>query len=123
MFDEKQDAIEQMVHRVYPDVVVVFDLSRRAKRLLGRCCTIDRTMKFYRPLFKYTLESCLHCALHEVAHLMQYEISGRSSHNAEFVDIKNMLIADYGNDAIMQAKWNRQNSYSKYTLDKEQIGE
>lgn len=118
MFGDKQAAITQMIHQIYPDMVITFDLSRRAKRLFARCYTHNQTIKFYRPLFKYTMESCLHCALHEIAHFIQHEINGRTSHNAEFVDIKNMLIADYGNNAILRAKTNKQNSFSKYILDR-----
>lgn len=123
MFYVKQDAIRRLVHQIYPDVEVVFDMSKRAKRSLARCYgsfSGKGRFIFYRPLFKYTLDSCLHCAFHEIAHLMQIEMVGETKHNAEFLNIKNMLIADYGSESIMQAKTNKQNGYSCYILDKEQ---
>jgi len=116
-YEAKQDAIRLLIRRIYPDVVVTFDLSRRAKQLFAQCYYYKKRITFYRPLFKYTIDSCLHCALHEIAHLMQYEITGKSSHNIEFAKIKDMLIEDYGNNSIMQSKTNRQKSYSKYILD------
>jgi len=116
---EKQDAIVEIVNLLCPDFTVAFDMSRRAKRLFGQVWHDDKKMKFYRPLFRYTIAACRRCALHEVAHALQEEISGYSRHDKQFGEILDMLIEDYGTPAIALAKKNTKLSSSKYEYDRD----
>ena len=117
--EKKQDAIRNIIQRLCPDWSVKFDMSNRAKHLLGKCSYTRTRLTFYRPLFRYTLESCLHCALHEIAHVYQKAISGYSQHDKQFVEILNMLIADYGTEEVAWSKMNRRSvATTTYTRDR-----
>lgn len=114
---QKQIAMEILIHRIYPDLELQFRTTRRAKRVFGTCYWWRNLLRFHRPLWKYDLNSCLYCALHEVAHFMQQEISGYTRHDSQFKEILDMLIEDYGNEDIKRAKTNTQLAHSSYTLD------
>ena len=117
---QKQAAIIKVVDLLYPDFTVAFDMSRRAKRLFGQVWHDDKIMKFYRPLFMHTIAACLRCALHEMAHIFQYQISGYSRHDKQFGNILDMLIEDYGSVAIANSKKNHNKlSASVYEVEKD----
>jgi predicted SprT family Zn-dependent metalloprotease len=114
----KQAAMRKLIGQICPEIEVKFDMSRRAKTLFGVANYFTGVIKFYRPLFAYTLDSCLHCAIHEAAHIMQEAISGYSKHDAQFQDIVKMLIEDYGTPAIAKAKKNHKLASSIYEYDR-----
>ena len=114
----KQAAIKALIKKIYPEVTVQFDMSNRTKRRYATCWPAIKRIKFYKPLFAYDLNSCLHCALHEIAHLMQWEMTGRTAHNRGFAEIKDMLISDYGSKEICKSKKNKQRAWSVYSLDR-----
>lgn len=114
----KQKAIRDIVTQLCPGWEVKFDMSGRAKSLLGKCSPFRTRMTFYRPLFEYTIASCLHCAFHEIAHMFQRAMSGYSRHDEQFREILYMLIEDYGTEEVARSKQNRRAlSTSKYTKD------
>lgn len=116
---EKQVAIIKLVDQLYPNFTVEFDMSQRTKRLFGQVWYTPKLIKFYRPLFRFTIAACLRCALHEMAHIMQYEISGYSRHDKQFGDILDMLIEDYGSVEIAAAKKNKDSlAQSIYEYDR-----
>jgi len=115
----KQAEMTKLIHSIYPDMEIQYSISRRAKRVLGTCYWWKNLLRFHRPLWKYDLFSCLYCALHEVAHYMQREISGYTKHDFQFREILDMLIEDYGNEDIRKAKKNTALSWSDYSLDPE----
>lgn len=114
----KQAAMRKLVHQIYPNAEVVFDMSRRCTRTLATAYYHRNLIRFNRPLFEFNLASCLRCALHEVAHFMQHEISGYSRHDKQFKEILEMLIEDYGDKGIAAAKKNNNSiACSTYTVD------
>ena len=116
---QKQIAMELLIHSIYPDMEIQFRMSRRATRVLGTCYWWKNMLRFHRPLWKYDLNSCLYCALHEVAHFMQQEIFGDTRHNSKFRDILDMLLEDYGSEDIRKSNTSTALSYSFYTFDPE----
>lgn len=116
--EKKQEAIRDIVMRLCDGWEVKFDMSRRAKTLLGKCSYMRKRLTFYRPLFEYNLASCIHCALHEVAHQFQKAMCGYSRHDEQFREILNMLIEDYGTEEVACSKKNKRAlSYNNYTKD------
>jgi len=116
----KQAVMRKKIQEIAPEVTVVFNTTKKAKKLLGTMFCADKIVKFYRPLFKYNLDSCLHCVYHELAHYYQWQISGYTQHDKQFEDIKDMLIADYGTKQIKAAnKSKKSKRYSYYMLDNE----
>ncbi len=104
------------------DSGVSLKFSNRGKRLLGTANMLTRSITLYKPLFAKTLDSCLHCLFHELAHIFQYEMSGRMGHDKQFVEIKDMLIEDYGTLAIAKSNHSTKASLSQYDIDSNSDG-
>jgi hypothetical protein len=116
--EEKKQAIIDVVNKVLDNVDIEFDMSKRCKKTLATTWPWRRLIKFRRTLFNMTIESCQRCALHECAHIYQYEIMKYSNHDKAFGEILDMLIEDYGTPEIRNSrKSSRALAVSEYTRD------
>lgn len=125
---DKQKVIRDICSKVAPNLKVEFDNSNRAKHRYGSCFRrrserLPYKLKFYKPLFKSTLEGCIECAFHELAHYEQHRLYNYSKHDNLFECIKLGLIrnnADMGFlvEEVVNSKINNSIAYSSYKLDK-----
>lgn len=113
----KQAALKKMIREIDKDIRLEFNMTKRAKRLNAQAYIFDNRIVMYRPVFKFTLDSCKRCLLHELAHIYQQQISGYSNHNKEFGNILDMLIEDYGTKTIALANKSKSLQCSSYEYD------
>jgi predicted SprT family Zn-dependent metalloprotease len=117
--ESKKAKLVEFIQNIRPDIKVMF--SSRGKWLLGRSYCKSKKIQFYKPLFAYTLESCLECAIHEVAHIFEFEISGDSNHGKNFKMVKDMLMEEFGSKEIAMSNRSTSLAKSTYTIDNEKI--
>ena len=116
---EKQRRVKELIKGIRPDFTVLFDNSRRCKRLLASAKCPFKEIKFRRPIWGCTLQGCLECACHEMAHIFQWEMTGKTQHDKEFLEIKNMLIEDYVGADVNVANKSSRIAESEYDIDGE----
>lgn len=126
---DKQKVIKDICNKVAPGLKIEFDNSNRAKHRYGTCFRrrgerLPYKLKFYKPLFKSTLEGCIECAFHELAHYEQHRLYNYSKHDNLFEAIKLKLINDNSDMGflawdVINSKINNSIAYSHYELDKD----
>ena len=102
---DKQKIVYDLLISIRPDISIVFS-TRRTRYRYATCWTAQKKIVFYPLIFNYTIESCLHNALHELTHIIHYESTGKFGHTEEFGKILDKLIMDYGTPEIRRAKLN-----------------
>lgn len=119
---EKQQAVYNLLQSIRTDITIEFS-SRKTYRRFATTWTIQKRITFYPLIFQYTLESCYHNALHELAHILQQEKYGYSSHDKKHRQIKNELILKHCNKQVLEAKLDNQRSQSAYKYDEQGASE
>jgi len=114
---EKQKRVKCLLNKIRPDISICFDNNKRITETLGEARPGVKEIRLCRPLWNYTLNACFHCMFHELAHIVQYEITGSMPHNKQFRGIMNKLIEDYGTPTIVSASRLKSLCYADYKRD------
>ena len=121
---EKMKAIQEFCKKIRPDIKICFDAGDKSEcdefvNTYASFYHFSKGIVFRKQVLICTLDSCYHCALHEFAHLFQFELYGNTNHNNVWEDILKVLINTYGDDNISIANLSPKtdNASSVYKLD------
>ena len=102
---DKQKIVYDLLISIRPDISIVFS-TRKTWHRYATCWPVHKKIVFYPLIFNYSTEACLHNALHELAHIIHYETTGKFGHTEKFKEILDKLITDYGTPEVKRAKLN-----------------